>query len=572
MKGRSPSSAIAKAAVKKRQLKQDVKNKAADIEAKHRKNGGYGKASVSIWEAPKGPIEQTPAYRKMLTRCELDARGRPPPPELRDGAPVKGGFPIKQYPPNVIVDGYRSAWLPDDWAQVIKNTGPGGYYLVWMSPEGSVKYHRCGYPSAIEEQHFGRKLTVLDGLNGMMRSVRRLVRPGADKAFLQECLTPQERKHIAPASAFHFSVVSARRASNESGQHDIMRIEGLFRHVGVQSTWYVDADSLNDYKKMGLNAKVGGKLTPARNMALDDAKRKNKVCVQVSDDISKWIFYDCEKQNFKGEQDFRKANEALKGTKKHIVSPLAAAQFILAKMRADAKKPQLGGVFPTSNAAMTLGQEEYGRQHFILGDFFVAEPKSPCRFDNTMTLKEDYDYTCSHIKTHGSVLRCNRMFLQVKHSTNAGGAVATRDAAGSKEKANINILQTKWPGVFRINKNRKDVGLEVVMNWNYYGKDASKENVTKSGKFLTKVKKHITKAKQVASNYPSNAVLRASSLPHKAPYINKRCQRCHLKKVGDCLGMKYKDAQGREKNYTNADLKYDISAGCLTLSTKKSAA
>merc|ERR1719446_1580778 len=132
--------------------------------------------------------------------------------------------------------------------------------------------------------------------------------------------------------------------------------------------WYVDADSLEDYKKMGLQAKVGGKLTPARNMALDDAKKQGKVCVQVSDDISKWIYYDCEKQNFKGEQDFSKANKALLGVKKHIVSPLAAAQFILAKMRSDPDKPHLGGVFPTANPAMTLGQEEFGKQHFILGD------------------------------------------------------------------------------------------------------------------------------------------------------------------------------------------------------------
>jgi len=62
----------------------------------------------------------------------------------------------------------------------------------------------------------------------------------------------------------------------------------------------------------------------------------------------------------------------LLGTKKHSVSPLAAAQFLLAKMRADPEKPHLGGVFPTANAAMTLGTAEFGKLHFILGDFFVA--------------------------------------------------------------------------------------------------------------------------------------------------------------------------------------------------------
>merc|ERR1712190_335433 len=128
--------------------------------------------------------------------------------------------------------------------------------------------------------------------------------------------------------------------------------------MGIQPVWYVDAASVEDYCRLGLNAIVGGKLTPARNMALDDAKKKGKVCVQVSDDISKWTYYDIAKQDFRGETDFKKANNALLGATKHTVSPLAAAQFMLAKMRASEKKPMLAGVFPTANAAMTLGTDE----------------------------------------------------------------------------------------------------------------------------------------------------------------------------------------------------------------------
>merc|ERR1719359_2406333 len=134
-------------------------------------------------------------------------------------------------------------------------------------------------------------------------------------------------------------------------------------------------------------------------------------------------------------------------------------------MRSDPDKPKLGGIFPTNNAAMTLGCSEFGKNNFILGDFFVAEPSSKCRFDLSMTLKEDYDYTCSHLKEHGSVLRCNRLFLQVKHATNAGGAVEARDKKGDKERQNIAILQKKWPGVFRINSRRKGAAnSEVCLN------------------------------------------------------------------------------------------------------------
>merc|ERR1719183_1761236 len=99
-------------------------------------------------------------------------------------------------------------------------------------------------------------------MNGVLRSVRNSVRPGADKEFHRECLSAAEKKCIAPSSEFHFAVVSARRASNESGQCDILRVEGLLNQAGVKPTWYVDAASLEDYKELGLKAKVGGKLTP----------------------------------------------------------------------------------------------------------------------------------------------------------------------------------------------------------------------------------------------------------------------------------------------------------------------
>merc|ERR1712151_244008 len=44
--------------------------------------------------------------------------------------------------------------------------------------------------------------------------------------------------------------------------------------------------------KLGLDAVVGGKLIPARNMALDDAEKMGKACVQCSDDIEKWQYVD----------------------------------------------------------------------------------------------------------------------------------------------------------------------------------------------------------------------------------------------------------------------------------------
>merc|ERR1712190_661324 len=144
-------------------------------------------------------------------------------------------------------------------------------------------------------------------------------------------------------------------------------------------------------------------------------------------------------------------------------------------MRSSPLKPKLAGVFPTGNATLTMGVEEFSTKHFILGDFFVAD-QSPCRFDLSMTLKEDYDYTCSHISTHGSVLRCNRMVLTVRHYANQGGAVDNRDSAGKRERENIAILQRKWPGVFKLNVKRPS---EVLMRWSNYGKQTDENTSTK---------------------------------------------------------------------------------------------
>mmetsp|Transcript_13561 Transcript_13561/g.22318 ORF Transcript_13561/g.22318 Transcript_13561/m.22318 type:complete len:566 (+) Transcript_13561:88-1785(+) len=556
---RGPSIKLAKQRAAIRQTKQAATEKAKQAEKQLRKSGGYGVKTVSIWDVPPGGIEKSPAYRLVLSRC--GGGSKMPPAKDRAGAPLKGGFPLNKYAPNVLVDGQRAYWLPDEWAQVIKNTGPGGTYVGWMSPEGKFFYHRHGYPGAIQET-LGRRLTAKDGFNGILRTVRNMVSPNADKEFLRECLTASERKHVRPASDFHFAVVSARRATSEQGIADVLLVEGHFKNVGVEPTWYVDAESLAAYKSLGLKAKVGGKLTPARNLALADATRAGKRCVQVSDDIGKWEYLDIAKQDLRGETTFHKANAALAGSRRHVISPVAAAQFMLAKMRASPLKPQLGGVYPVSNPALTMGTEEFATEHFILGDFFVVD-SSPCRFDNNMTLKEDYDFTCSHIKKHGSVLRCNRMFVYAKHSTNPGGAVAVRDGSGSKERYNIAILQNKWPGVFMLNKKRKD---EVLMHWSHYGQEEDAEKGAQKSKVAVK-KLHLKKS--WLKSFPPAAVLRYTGKEAKEPYITARSKLHDKRKVEQCLGTTYTDASGKKRNYGVADLRYDISRGLLQVLKKK---
>lgn len=321
---------------------------------------------------------------------------------------------------------------------------------------------------------------------------------------------------------------------------------------------------------------VGGKLTAARNKALKDASRMGKACVQASDDISAWEYRHGKQAKERTDDAVNKAHAA---AKRYILSPVAAARFILAKMRgADGdKKPQLGGLYPLGSCSRTFAGAEFVGHNFIIGDFFVVD-KSKVRFDEEMTLKEDYDFTCAHIKAHGCVLRCQRMSLAVKHYSNVGGAVDERDKKGVKEQMNIAILNRKWPLCFRANPKRKN---EVIMRWKGAtdldedddGEDDDQGSTkTTSMKKTTGVKQTIMKSirmkstvkarssSRIPSDFSPKAVL---TLTKSSPSFAKhriRCKRLAGRTVEKALGTMI---QG--KAYASADLRYDIKHGYLKL-------
>lgn len=344
--------------------------------------------------------------------------------------------------------------MPDEWGQGVKitnptahSTGHGGGF------NGQVRLAKL----QAEQQIQLTRMAIRDLSEGRGKQ---LIGTDPDERLFR-LLSSAERKCLVGKDKFHFAVVSARRATSVSGITDIFTVQTQLLNAGVTPTWYVDEASLKDYQKLGLKAVVGGKLTAARNKALRDANRAGKVCVQVSDDISAWEYRDGKAAKVR---EFDALNKAWTSAKRIIISPLAAAKFILAKMRgADgAKKPKLGGVYMLGSCSRTMCGDMFQREHFIIGDFFVVDRGSTVRFDEEMTLKEDYDFACSHINKHGSVMRCNRMTLNVKHYDNGGGACTNRDKKGREERRNITILNHKWPKVFTPNWKRKG---EVIMRW-----------------------------------------------------------------------------------------------------------
>jgi hypothetical protein len=386
--------------------------------------------------------------------------------------PPPGGFPKPppHWPKGVRVDVRRPVfWLPKGWGQGIKTTCTARL-VAFVSPEGKCYYHRYRV-----EEVLGRKLGPDDNLGSATEWAKTQIQAGKDwkgqpikfdgqsKLFAQ--LSSRERQHLVKPENFHFAVISARRSGDIGGLRGIVRVESQIRASGIQPTWYVDAASADAYRQLGLKVVVGGKLVPARNMALVDAEKLGKVCVQVSDDISRWSYYVGSDEPSLG---LFAGNQAAKEADRLRISPVMAAQFILAKMRGSGEgepQPKLGGVFPLGNVGMSFGRGAIATEHFILGDFFVQDLGSKCRFDPRYSLKEDYDFTCAHLDAHGAVMRCNRMFITAVHETNAGGACSERDESGEKESANIRILQEKWPGVFSLNGRRGDGSTQVTMTW-----------------------------------------------------------------------------------------------------------
>jgi len=392
-----------------------------------------------------------------------------------EGTPVDTPLPRSEWPPGIRpCDGHAPWWLPANWAHGVKTTCKT-YLPVYIAPNTRTVYHQPVVEAIVHEELGGT------GPGGTGRIVEWALKrmsevkdwSGQPIKFDQDtkffaCLSAKERSHLPAVDAFHFGVISARRANELSGIRGLVNVQSRLLACGIRPTWYVDQASLKDYQKLGLDAVVGGKLCPSRNKALRDAAKLGKVCVQVSDDITGWEFMDSKLDaaalRAKGSKTMLGVANAAVNSSRIVVSPLAAARFLLAKMRAAEARPRLGGVLPTGNAAMALLSQMTTPDGFILGDFFVHDA-SPIRFDESITLKEDYDFTCSHLQRHGSVMRCNRLCIKVAHETNPGGAVDARDAAGEKERRNIKILMKKWPGVFKSHSTRGDT--QVKMKWKH---------------------------------------------------------------------------------------------------------
>ncbi len=286
-----------------------------------------------------------------------------------------------------------------------------------------------------------------------------------------------------PASDFTVCIISKGRSAN---------VKKMRAACGkdVEPTFVVAAGEEEAYRAAGAVKVVeGGKLCASRNKCIALAAEEGKTCLEMSDDLKDIKILHQAEGVWKKPEDLSAANKMAKEDVTILnVSAVDAARYLDVYMRRENTK--LGGAFPTPNEGQAMMPPPTSQDLFVVGDFLVVDPEGAPRFDELMTLKEDYDLTAQHLATYGKITRCNRLIVVAEHYENPGGAVADRAQMSKedrktvpdpKEQYNIAVLRHKWPGVFPQHGTR---GVnEVRMAWNMRGKQLKgKEEVKRPPK------------------------------------------------------------------------------------------
>lgn len=198
------------------------------------------------------------------------------------------------------------------------------------------------------------------------------------------------------------------------------------------ATYYTGYGESNAYVQQGAEAALEtGALCISRNAALDNAAAHNAPCLQLSDDI-------------------KRIRRLMPDESTEIVELSEIVQLMRERLR-ESIFFNLAGVAPTDNAFFSNVSKPVAFAHFCVGDFILVLPSVP-RFDENLSLKEDYDFTLQHIQEYGGVVRSNDVLVSFAHRSNVGGAVAYRTA--KREQEAIRLLKSKWGGVIRDNPRR----------------------------------------------------------------------------------------------------------------------
>lgn len=226
--------------------------------------------------------------------------------------------------------------------------------------------------------------------------------------------------------------ISARRPLN------VPTVEQNFAPDKV--TWFVPSEDANEYRQLTGGTVIAVPTVPGRfgiSVAKNTALRYagDGVCIQTADDL----------------KGFQRLQEGAKRGAVPTTWP-EVRQALLGAL----EKPgvHLAGLPPTANPFFSKpGVKE---KAFICGDILAATGE--CLFDETLPLKEDYDFTCRHLEKYGRVARIGDFLVEYAHYKNRGGVVSYRTQ--QMEAETCARLLERWPQYLHKHPKRKN---EVVL-------------------------------------------------------------------------------------------------------------
>lgn len=234
-------------------------------------------------------------------------------------------------------------------------------------------------------------------------------------------------------------VISARRPGN---------VPGMQSRLGPAEpvTWVVPDGEAADYRLAGARsvlpvpAPTGAAryLPVQRNAALDNARDRGVVCVQTDDDLRRlyapvWP---------PGDAKPVRVTITWAQARKRLIDALGATGAYLA------------GVNPTTNLLDVINRPETVPYGFVRAALCAIDARHDVpRFDDTLPLKEDYDYSCRHLATYGALVRCNWLLADYSYGTNRGGVVTYRNP--QLEAETMGLLVGRWPQYLRPHHRRQ---------------------------------------------------------------------------------------------------------------------
>ncbi len=224
------------------------------------------------------------------------------------------------------------------------------------------------------------------------------------------------------------AIPSYKRAQN---------VQNMRTLIGGEVTWIIHPQEEEEYRTAGAKSFLFQKgLVDARNVALEAAFALGLPCLMSDDDLK--VLKVLGEDGKAHHSDFER----------YVTDFLKTAETTQAK---------LVGVAPTNNPF--YGSMKVSQNSFIIASLMMVFP-SELRFDETCSMREDYDLTLQHLAKFGKVARCDWLLPEYQHYTNSGGLLGIRNE--ERNLALNNRLKEKWGAIIKDHPRRAG---EITMRW-----------------------------------------------------------------------------------------------------------